>query len=223
MAWIVAEALLWYLAEVKFAFERVLSRRFFLVVLSVAALAPSRAQAFEHRHAVGVGYHSGHVFSETAGGFHFRSFPVSYVARLGGDWAALVRVSALFPLRARQEDLTFSPRSEYERTQQWDALCGATFRFTQIAGFDVDAGLGAHFHYARFQSTTYVEWSTAALGLGLGAGVRRAILPEVWGRPEVGLLGDLSYDFIDLSRGGDMAGGVQGQLLVSLGGVWGAP
>jgi hypothetical protein len=132
-------------------------------------------------------------------------------------------VAALFPLRARQGSLTFSPRAEYERTQAWDSLLGATHRFTEVLGFDLDAGAGAHFHYVRYQSTTYVEWSSAALGLGLGAGARRSVLPEVWGRPEVGLNADLSYDFLDLSRGGDLSGGVQGQLLVFVGGTWGAP
>lgn len=198
-----------------------LRRRYF--VLAAVVTFCGNASAFEHHHALGIGYHSGHIASDTSGSFHFRSFPVSYVGRLGGDWAAHLRVAMLFPLRARQGALTFSPAAEYDRTQVWDSLVGATHRFTRVLGFELETGAGAHFHYVRYQSTTYVEWSSAALGLGLSANARRSILPELWGRPEMGVGADLSYDFIDLSRGGDLSGGVQGQLLVFLGGAWGAP
>lgn len=157
------------------------------------------------------------------GGFHFRSLPISYVGRLGGDVGVDLRLAALVPLRARQEDLKFAPKKEYDRTEQYDALLGPTYRFADLWGWQMDAGLGPHFHYVRFQSTEYVEWSSAALGLGAFTTARTPITKEFSaGRAEFGARGDLSYDFIDLSRGGHMNGGIQAEFLLFLGFAMGA-
>ncbi len=188
------------------------------------ALIGRGAAAFEQRHAIGVGYQAGVISAEDAGAFHFRSFPVGYLGRLGGRYGAELRIATLFPLRARQEDIAFAPRSEYDQTQQWDALLAPNYRFTRLGAWDLDAGLGPHFHYVRFQSTKYVEWSSAALGLGASATGRTPISEDFWGgHGELGARGDLSYDFIDLSRGGAMKGGVQAQFLVFVGWTMGAP
>lgn len=189
----------------------------------MALVLPSSALAFEHRHSVGIGYQSGHIATEEAGVFHFRSFPVSYLGRLGGPIGVELRVATLFPLRARQENVAFAPRAEYDRTQQYDALVAPTYRFSKLVGWEIEAGLGPHFHYVRFQSTEYVEWSSAAMGLGTSATGRTPISEEFWGgHGELGIRGDISYDFIDLSRGGHMNGAVQAQFLVFVGWAMGA-
>lgn len=181
-------------------------------------LCVSEAKAVEHRHDLGVGYQSGHINGEDAGSFHFRSLPVSYLGRLGGDLGVEIRIAALVPLRARQEDVKFAPRKEYERTQQYDALVGPSYRLTEFLNWKIDAGLGPHFHYVRFQSTEYVEWSSAALGLGASTTGRTPITKELpAGHGEFGVRGDFSYDFIDLSRGGHMNGGLQAQVLLFVG------
>lgn len=193
------------------------------LVAPAILLCCGQAEAFEHRHDLGIGFQSGHVATEDAGSFHFRSFPVAYLGRLGGDLGVEMRLAALFPLRARQEDVKFAPRAEYDRTEQYDALIAPNYRFTEIANFQIEAGLGPHFHYVRFQSTEYVEWSSAALGAGASATGRTALTDEFRaGHGEFGLRGDLSYDFIDLSRGGQMNAGVQAQLLVFVGWAMGA-
>lgn len=189
-----------------------------LSLVQLVVLHCGRVQALEHRHGVGIGYQSGHIRAEEAGSFHFRSFPLAYLGRYGGDLGAEVRIATLFPLRVRQEDLAFSPRAEYDRTQQYDALVAPNYRFREIGNWHFDAGLGPHFHYVRFQSTEYVEWSSAALGAGASFTGRTSISDSVLGgHGEFGARGDLSYDFIDLSRGGHMNGGVQAQLLVFIG------
>jgi hypothetical protein len=199
------------------------SLRLALLLACLAWLAPQSARAFEHHHALGVGYQSGHISSETAGAFHLRALPFSYVGRYGGGWAALVRLSALLPLRARQGELKFAPRAEYNETEEWDSFVGVARRFPGPMGFDLDAALGAHFHYVRFRSQTYVEWSAAASGLGLGATARRVLFPRLWGgRGEWGAAVDMNYDFIDISRGGDLRSGVQVQCLAFVGWAWGA-
>lgn len=171
----------------------------------------------ENRHGVGIGFQSSHIATDSAGSFGIRSFPVSYTGRYGGEWAAQVRLSVFFPLRANQDDISFSPRAEYDGTQQFDTFVAPNLRFTEVYGWDIDSGLGAHFHYVRFHSTRYVEWSSAAMGLGIATSARTPIGKEFWnGRGELGVHGDLSYDFIDLSRGGDLTGAVQGQLMVSI-------
>lgn len=117
----------------------------------------------------------------------------------------------------------FAPRAEYDRTGQYDALVAPTYRFSEIMNWQLEAGLGPHFHYVRFQSTEFVEWSSAALGAGASVTGRTPISEEFWnGHGELGVRGDLSYDFIDLSRGGHMNGGVQAQLLVFVGVAVGA-
>lgn len=175
-------------------------------------------RAMEHRHALGTGYHFGHITAKEGRSFRFRNLPISYYGRYGGDWAATLRASLLFPLRASDGEVQFAPRSEYDQTQMVDWLLGASRRYRGLMGWDVDAGLGAHFHFARLRSTTYVEWSTAALGLGLVGAARKSLGAGLGGGyPELGLHFDLNYDFIDLSRGGDLVGGVQGQLGVSIG------
>ncbi len=188
------------------------------VLLSSVFLVSGRAHAFEHRHSVGIGYQSGHIATDEAGSFHFRSFPLAYLGRFGGPIGAELRIATLFPLRARQEDIAFAPRAEYDRTQQYDALVAANYRFSEILGWELESGLGPHFHYVRFQSTEYVEWSSAAMGLGISTTGRTPISEEFWGgHGELGVRGDISYDFIDLSRGGHMNGAVQAQLLVLVG------
>lgn len=181
------------------------------------------AKAFEHRHNLGIGYQSGHIQAEGVGRFHFRSLPISYLARLGGDLGVELRLAALVPLRARQEDVKFAPRKEYERTESYDALVGPSYRFAELSTWQMDAGIGPHFHYVRFQSTEYVEWSSAAFGLGASTTGRSPLTKEFsTGRGEFGVRGDLSYDFIDLSRGGQMNGGIQAQVLLFLGWAMGA-
>lgn len=188
------------------------------VLIHPALFYSEEAQAFEHRHGVGIGYQSGHIRTEESGSFHFRSVPLAYLGRFGGDFGAEIRIATLFPLRARQEEFVFAPRAEYDRTQQYDALIAPNYRFDEIADWLIEVGLGPHFHFVRFQSTEYVEWSSAALGAGASATARRPISEAFWGaHGEFGLRGDLSYDFIDLSRGGHMNGGAQAQLLVFLG------
>ena len=174
--------------------------------------------AFEHRHGVGAGYHSAHISAREKESFHFRSFPLSYAGRYGGDIGAELRVASLFPLRARQGVLTFSPRAEYDRAQQFDALLAPNVRFSRLFAREIDSGFGAHFHYARLRSTEYVEWSSAALGLGASVAARTPLSQEFWaGHGELSVLGLLAYDFIDLSRGGHMTGGVVAQVLVTVG------
>lgn len=194
------------------------SALFALLSAAAALLLPRTTLAFEHRNSVGIGYQSGHIATDSAGSFHFRSFPLSFAGRYGGDWAAQLRMSLLFPLRARQGDEAFSPRAEYDKTQQYDAFLAPNFRFTRLLGWEIDAGLGAHFHFVRFRSTHYVEWSSAAMGMGLSAAGRTPLSEEFWGgHGELGLHGDINYDFIDFSRGGDLTGGVQAQFHVSVG------
>lgn len=201
-----------------------ISLRIGLLLFVWVFFSPKELHAFEHHHAVGSGYHWGNISSETAGAFHLRSVPVSYLGRYGGTWAAFVRMGPLFPLRARQGERKFSPRAEYEQTEQWDAFLGVSRRFSDTLGFELDAAFGAHVNYVRFRSPTYVEWSSAALGLGLGAAARRRLATGLWGsRIEWGGSFDLSYDFIDLSRGGDLRGAVQSQTVLFLGAAWGAP
>lgn len=201
-----------------------ISLRIASLLAACVLLSPREVHAFEHHHALGSGYHWGNISSETAGGFHLRSVPVTYLGRYGGTWAAALRMGPLFPLRARQGDLKFSPRAEYEQTEQWDAFLGASRRFSDLGGFLLDAALGAHMNYVRFRSNTYVEWSSAAAGLGLGASARRRLTTGLWGsQVEWGGSFDLSYDFIDLSRGGDLQGAVQSQSLLFVGVAWGAP
>ena len=192
--------------------------RLFLVIAPPVLAWVRPADAFEHHHSVGIGYQSGHLATDEAGSFHFRSFPVSYLGRYGGDWAAELRLSTLFPLRARQGDLAFSPRAKYDRTQQYDALLAPNYCFSEVSGFDIDTSLGAHFHFVRFQSTEYVEWSSAALGVAAGATARTPLSEEFWGgHGELAVRGDLAYDFIDLSRGGHLNGGVQAAFFVYVG------
>lgn len=180
--------------------------------------AAAESQAFEHRHAAGVGYQFAHVQSKTQGGYGLGSLPISYLGRYGGDWAALLRLSVLVPLRASDGENSFSPSSEYERTQAYDSLLAANYRFGEWWGWHAEAGLGPHFNFTRFQSPEYVEWSTASLGVGALWGARRFVGTGFWGgRPEVGLQLDFSFDFIDLAHGGDFASGLQGQALVSVG------
>lgn len=174
--------------------------------------------AFEHRHGVGVGYQSVHISAREADSFHLRSFPLSYTGRYGGTIGAELRIATLFPLRARQGDLKFSPRAEYEGAQQFDAFLAPNVRFSRVLAWEIDSGLGAHFHYARFRSTEYVEWSTGAFGLGASAAARTPLSQEFWaGHGELSVLGHLAYDFVDLSRGGHMTGGVVAQVLVTVG------
>lgn len=180
--------------------------------------AAANGSAFEHRHAAGVGYQFAHVQSKTQGGYGLGSLPISYLGRYGGEWAALFRLSVLVPLRASDGENSFSPASEYERTQAYDSLLAANYRFTEWSGWHVEAGLGPHFNFTRFQDPEYVEWSSASLGLGAMWGARRFVGTSFWGgRPELGLQLDFSFDFIDLAHGGDFAAGLQGQALVSVG------
>lgn len=193
-----------------------------LAALGAALFLKSEVMAMEHRHAFGTGYHFGHVSAKEGRSYRFRNLPISYQGRYGGDWAAMARVSVLMPLRATDGEVTFAPRSEYDQTQMYDWLLGANHRYRGVLGWDVDAGLGAHAHFARLRSDKYVEWSTSSLGLGLATAARKAVGPGLWGgHPELGIHLDLNYDFIDLSRGGDLVGGVQGQVGVSLGWTFG--
>jgi hypothetical protein len=100
----------------------------------------------------------------------------------------------------------------------YDALLAPSYRFSEFGKWSVETGLGPHFHYVRFQSTEYVEWSSAAVGLGASATGRTRVTEVFRGaHGEVGARGELSYDFIDLSRGGHMNGGIQAQLLIFAG------
>lgn len=176
------------------------------------------ASAFEHRHGLGVGYQFGHVSAESGDSYNLQSLPLSYLGRYGDDWAAMTRLSLLIPLQASDGEQSFLPQSEYDRTRAFDIILGPNYRFTQIGEWTLEAGFGPHFNYTRFQSTEYVEWTNAALGLAGSWGARRK-----WGTgfsggmPEVGVQLDVSYDFIDLAHGGDLGSGLQGQALVSLG------
>ena len=176
----------------------------------------------ENRHALGVGYQIGYVSTESNGPFNFGSLPISYVGRYGNDWAGLLRMTVLVPLRAGDPQSKFSPRAEYESTQSYDIFTGVDRRFGPFLQWEIDAGLGPHFNYTRFQSTRYVEWSAAALGFGMSFNARRRIgLEYDWGYPELGVHVDVSDDFIDLSRGGDLSNAIQAQFLLSLGVAFG--
>gem|GEM_PF-2318882 len=178
------------------------------------AVQPKTAEAFEHRHALGAGYQFGYISAKSGGRYDLRSFPVSYIGRYGGDWAGAFRLSALVPLRASSGDQSFSPSDEYDSTQAYDAVTGLSRRFSEVYGFKIDALLGVHFHY--------VEWSSSAIGVAAGANARHPIGAGFWGgRPEVGVHLELAYDAIDLSHGGDLGSGIQGQAQVSVGWLMG--
>ncbi len=208
----------------RFISERLGSRHSFLIAALWASSLSSiqEAGAFEHHHGLGVGYQFGHVAAESGGSYDLHSLPISYVGRYGGNWAAMTRLSVLIPLRASDGVQSFMPQSEYDRTQAFDFILGANYRLTEIWDWTLEAGFGPHMNYTRFQSTQYVEWTNAALGLAGVCGARRS-----WGAgflggvPEVGIQLDFSYDFIDLAHGGDLSSGIQGQALVSLGWVMG--
>jgi hypothetical protein len=195
-----------------------MTRSLCIIGCLASQLVCNESQAFEHRHGVGVGYQSVHISAKETESFHLRSFPLSYAGRYGGTVGAELRVATLFPLRARQGELKFSPRAEYEHAQQFDAFLAPNLRFSKVFAWQLDSGLGAHLQYVRFRSTEYVEWSTGALGLGASAGARTPLSQEFWaGHGELSVLGHLAYDFIDLSRGGHMTGGVVAQVLVTVG------
>jgi hypothetical protein len=180
-------------------------------------LLPAQAGAFEHRHGLGIGYQFAHVGSDSGGSYQLQSLPISYVGRYGGDFAAMTRVGLLVPLSASDGGHSFSPQAEYDRTRAFDVFVGPNYRFTKIWGWSLDAGLGPHINYTRFQSTQYVEWTNAAVGLAAACGARTPLGAGFWGGvPEVGVQVDFSYDFIDLAHGGDLSAGVAGQALVSL-------
>ena len=208
----------------RFLSERFRGRPRFLIfaLLAGSLLSIPEASAFEHHHGLGVGYQFGHVAAESGGSYVLHSLPMSYVGRYGGDFAGMTRLSVLIPLRASDGVQSFTPQSEYDRTQAFDFILGANYRFTEIWDWTLEAGFGPHMNYTRLQSTQYVEWTNVALGLAGLCAARRNWGAGFWGGvPEIGVQLDFSYDFIDLAHGGDLNSGVQGQALVLIGWVMG--
>lgn len=192
------------------------------LALSLLLWSPSSA-AFEHRHALGTGYHFSHVASDQERGFSFHSFPVTYVGRYGGDWAAGLRLSYFVPVHAQQASVGINPREQYDSTLGLDALLGPNYRLSLVPGWMLDVTVGVHANYLQLLSDRFVEWSSATMGLGSQVGIRHRIDTDIGGAvPELGVHGDINVDFIDFSRGGDLKVGVQTQWIATVGWSWGA-